>query len=163
MQNAFIESFNSRLHNECLNEHVFLSLAEARVTIEAWRDDYNHSRPHSSLSALTPSEFAQLKAQTLILPPAGENNNSTLLMNLRIGEQPTSGNPRCDACGLLFANCNCGRSSRSSTKARRRSWPAFPVNINKSCDGWSGGVPPPEFQIPIFSTSPTLMSSLRRS
>jgi putative transposase len=41
MQNAFIESFNSRLRDECLNEHVFLSLAEARVTIAAWRDDYN--------------------------------------------------------------------------------------------------------------------------
>jgi putative transposase len=89
MQNAFIESFNSRLRDECLsrlrgeclNEHVFLSLAEARVTIAAWRDDYNHSRPHSSLGALTPSEFAQLKAQSLIPPPAAENNNSTLPIN----------------------------------------------------------------------------------
>jgi putative transposase len=81
MQNAFIESFNSRLRDECLNEHVFLSLAEARATVAAWCDDYNHSRPHSSLGALTPSEFAQLKAQSLIPPPAGENNNSTLLIN----------------------------------------------------------------------------------
>ena len=60
VQNAFVESFNSRLRDECLNEHVFLSLAEARVTIEAWRYDYNHLRPHSSLGALTPIEFAQL-------------------------------------------------------------------------------------------------------
>src|SRR5271169_2001112 len=54
VQNAFIESFNSRLRDECLNEHVFLTLAEARATIEAWRHDYNHLRPHSSLGALTP-------------------------------------------------------------------------------------------------------------
>jgi putative transposase len=81
MQNAFIESFNSQLRDECLNEHVFMSLAEARATIAAWRDDYNYSRPHSSLGALTPSEFAQLKVQTLIPPPAGGNNNSTLLTN----------------------------------------------------------------------------------
>jgi putative transposase len=60
VQNAFIESFNSRLRDECLNEHVFLTLAEARATIEAWRHDYNHLRPHSSLGNLTPEEFARL-------------------------------------------------------------------------------------------------------
>jgi putative transposase len=59
VQNAFIESFNSRLRDECLNEHVFVSLNEAREIIEAWRHDYNHVRPHSSLGALTPIEFAQ--------------------------------------------------------------------------------------------------------
>jgi putative transposase len=58
VQNAFIESFNSRLRDECLNEHVFVSLNEARAIIEAWRHDYNHVRPHSSLGALTPIEFA---------------------------------------------------------------------------------------------------------
>lgn len=59
VQNAFIESFNSRLRDECLNEHVFVRLSEAREIIEAWRHDYNHVRPHSSLGALTPIEFAQ--------------------------------------------------------------------------------------------------------
>ena len=49
VQNAFIESFNSKLRDECLNEHVFLTLAEARATIDAWRQDYNHLRPHGSL------------------------------------------------------------------------------------------------------------------
>ena len=58
-QNAFIESFNGRFRDECLNEHVFLTLAEARETIEAWRIDYNVSRPHKSLGYLTPNEFAQ--------------------------------------------------------------------------------------------------------
>lgn len=73
VQNAFVESFNSRLRDECLNEHVFLNLAEARATIEAWRDDYNYRRPHSSLGALTPFEFAQLKSEKPIPPPAGKN------------------------------------------------------------------------------------------
>jgi len=58
VQNAFIESFNGRLRDECLNEHVFVNLAEAREIIEAWRHDYNHVRPHSSLGALTPIEYA---------------------------------------------------------------------------------------------------------
>lgn len=58
-QNAFIESFNGRFRDECLNEHVFSTLAEARLTIEAWRQDYNAGRPHKSLGHLTPEEFAQ--------------------------------------------------------------------------------------------------------
>jgi len=57
VQNAFIESFNSRLRDECLNEHVFLTLTEARRIIEDWCHDYNFVRPHSSLGALTPMEF----------------------------------------------------------------------------------------------------------
>jgi hypothetical protein len=56
--NAFIESFNGKLRDECLNEYVFSSLGEARAIIEAWRHDYNHLRPHSSLGYLAPEEFA---------------------------------------------------------------------------------------------------------
>ncbi len=56
--NAFIEAFNSRLRQECLNASWFLSMADARQRIEAWRADYNHHRPHSSLGNLTPSQFA---------------------------------------------------------------------------------------------------------
>jgi putative transposase len=48
-QNAFIESFNSKLRDECLNEHFFFRLTEARHLIEAWRQDYNQLPPHSSL------------------------------------------------------------------------------------------------------------------
>jgi putative transposase len=59
IQNAFIESFNSRLREECLNEHVFGSLANAQRKIEAWRQDYNRLRPHSSLGDLTPQEFTR--------------------------------------------------------------------------------------------------------
>jgi putative transposase len=58
IQNAFIESFNSRLREECLNEHVFVSLEDARNKVEKWRIEYNRERPHSSLGHLTPEEFA---------------------------------------------------------------------------------------------------------
>lgn len=57
VENAFIESFNGRLRDECLNVHQFRSLNEARTIIEAWRLDYNQHRPHSSLGHLTPNEF----------------------------------------------------------------------------------------------------------
>ncbi len=57
-QNAYIESFNGRFRDECLNEHWFTSLAEARILIAAWRRDYNENRPHSALGYQTPGEFA---------------------------------------------------------------------------------------------------------
>ncbi|PYL98650.1 MAG: IS3 family transposase [Verrucomicrobia bacterium] len=58
-ENAYIESFNGKFRDECLNEHWFISLAHARSVIEAWRIEYNTERPHSSLSNLTPEEFAR--------------------------------------------------------------------------------------------------------
>ena len=58
VENAFIESFNGRLRDECLNVHQFSSLTEAQHIIEAWRLDYNQRRPYSSLGHLTPNEFA---------------------------------------------------------------------------------------------------------
>jgi putative transposase len=67
-QNGFIESFNGRLRDECLNEHLFTNLSEARRIIEAWRIDYNTRRPHTSLNGLTPAEFAAS-------PNQGHNQN----------------------------------------------------------------------------------------
>jgi putative transposase len=67
-QNDFIESFNGRLRDECLNELLFASLGEARRIVEAWRIDYNTRRPHSSLDGLTPTEFAAR-------PSEGHNRN----------------------------------------------------------------------------------------
>jgi putative transposase len=61
--NAFVESFNGRLRDECLNAHWFLSLADARAKIEAWRRFYNESRPHTSLGWMTPSEYAAAAAR----------------------------------------------------------------------------------------------------
>lgn len=69
-QNAHIESFNGRLRDECLNEHWFVSLAHARVVIEAWRREYNEERPKRSLGGLTPSAYAaQLAAKSVTLTP----------------------------------------------------------------------------------------------
>jgi putative transposase len=57
VQNAFIESFNGKFRDECLNEHWFTNIADARQKIETWRRDYNAVRPHSSLGYLAPNEF----------------------------------------------------------------------------------------------------------
>jgi len=57
VQNAFIESFNGKLRDECLNQHWFVSLEEARRIIKSWRMDYNTARPHSSLGYMTPEAF----------------------------------------------------------------------------------------------------------
>lgn len=56
--NAFIEAFNARFRQECLNEHWFLNLEDARGKVKAWEDDYNHVRPHSSIGNLTPAQFS---------------------------------------------------------------------------------------------------------
>jgi putative transposase len=61
VENAFIEAFNGRLRDECLNVHQFTSIDDARAKIEAWRVDYNARRPHSSLGHLTPNEFVALR------------------------------------------------------------------------------------------------------
>lgn len=69
-QNAYIESFNGRLRDECLNEHWFVSLAHARAVIEAWRREYNEERPKKSLGGLTPSAYArQLVDKSATLTP----------------------------------------------------------------------------------------------
>ena len=83
-QNGFVESFNGKLRDECLNEEVFANLAEARAVIERWRLDYNHVRPHSAHGGLTPEEVrlnpAIGRLRNLIsstgrpLPPALEIN-----------------------------------------------------------------------------------------
>lgn len=58
-QNAYIESFNGRFRDECLNEHWFTSLHHARVIIDAWRREYNEERPKKSLGGLTPAAYAK--------------------------------------------------------------------------------------------------------
>ncbi len=60
--NALIEAFNSRLRQECLNEHWLLSLGGAQEKVDAWRKDYNQKRPHSSLGNVSPEEFARRRA-----------------------------------------------------------------------------------------------------
>lgn len=63
-QNGFIESFNGKLRNECLNETLFGTLRDARKTLEEWQEDYNWHRPHSALGNLTPMEFLQRRLWT---------------------------------------------------------------------------------------------------
>lgn len=68
-QNAYVESFNGRLRDECLNEHWFMSLAHARALIENWRREYNEERPKGSLGGLTPAQFAkQLASKAVTMP-----------------------------------------------------------------------------------------------
>jgi putative transposase len=78
VENAYIESFNGKFRDECLNEHWFISLADAKAAIEAWRVDYNTVRPHSSLAQRTPEQFAQFTEGARRLTPArpeGRNDN----------------------------------------------------------------------------------------
>jgi len=71
--NAYIESFNGKLRDECLNEHWFLNLKQAQEILEDWRLSYNEERPHRSLKNLTPHEF--VKEQETILRDQGLNLN----------------------------------------------------------------------------------------
>jgi len=68
-QNAYIESFDGRLRDECLNEHWFTSLAHARTIIEAWRREYNDERPKKSLGGQTPSQYAKQLASKVVTMP----------------------------------------------------------------------------------------------
>lgn len=65
-QNAYIESFNGRLRDECLNEHWFTSLPHARTVIETWRREYNEERPKKGLGGLTPAEYAKQLASKAV-------------------------------------------------------------------------------------------------
>ena len=58
-QNAYIESFNGRFRDECLNEHGFLNLEHARAIIETWRREYNEERPKKALGGLAPAQYAR--------------------------------------------------------------------------------------------------------
>ncbi len=70
-ENPYIESFNGKFRDECLNREMFTSILEARVVVEDWRREYNEKRPHSSLGYVTPAEFARLSLPPVApLPPA---------------------------------------------------------------------------------------------
>ena len=70
IENAYVESFNGKFRDECLNEHWFVNLADAKLAIEAWRVDYNTVRPHSSLGGRTPHQFATVSGGARQLPLA---------------------------------------------------------------------------------------------
>jgi len=76
VQNAFIESFNGKFRDECLNEHWFVTLQEAQVVIEAWRREYNEERTHSTIGDMTPMEFISNYQQR---PHASQESTSLTL------------------------------------------------------------------------------------
>jgi putative transposase len=69
--NGYIESFNARLRDECLNVNLFWSIQDATEKLEAWRRDYNEKRPHSSLGGLAPTQFCKFQ------PTAGPTEGPT--------------------------------------------------------------------------------------
>lgn len=86
VENAYIESFNGRFRDECLNEHRFVSMRHAKRLIEEWRIEYNTERPHSSLGYLTPVQFARAhhaKQQFLTLDSNCRHPNHTLFYRSR--------------------------------------------------------------------------------
>lgn len=76
--NAKVESFNGRFRQECLNQHWFLSLDDARRKINEWRRYYNEIRPHSALQWATPAEFARLARESALSDTSTEPRISTL-------------------------------------------------------------------------------------
>src|SRR5262249_40216247 len=86
VQNCFVESFNGRFRDECLNENWFTSLDQARRLIAAWQEHYNEAREHGSLGGLTPREFALQWLPTVdtpssVLPLKGEEEGRTTTIN----------------------------------------------------------------------------------
>ena len=79
MQNGYLESFNSRMRDELLNETLFLSTAHVRVEIATWVEDYNQDRPHSSIGYETPAAFAaKMNKQWPALTALRHNKVNTL-------------------------------------------------------------------------------------
>jgi putative transposase len=85
VENAFIEAFNGRLRDACLNVHQFTSIDEAKAKIEAWRIDDNQRRPHRSLGHLTPNEYAQQRQ----LPRTAQ----AVFLYRRLSRKGTNGRP----------------------------------------------------------------------
>ena len=102
-QNAYIESFNGRFRDECLNEHWFTSLAHAQVVIETWRREYNEERPKKGLGGLTPAAYAR---QLTATDEDGESNRRTLNESATEGGG-TSGLARRQESGSRFRKVQC--------------------------------------------------------
>jgi putative transposase len=75
MQNGFVKSFNGRMRDEYLNEHLFDSLCHARNLIAAWRTEFNHHRPLSSLAGMTPAEYVNRSNGDQNLNRANQKNS----------------------------------------------------------------------------------------
>ena len=96
VQNSFIESFNGRFRDECLNANWFENLADARRKIEAWRQEYNERRPHSALAYRTPEEFARAwspSPSSIVIEQSGEPVKDAL--TARKNRASLTGSPDC--------------------------------------------------------------------
>jgi putative transposase len=83
-QNAFVESFNGRFRDECLDQHWFANLADARQIIDTWRREYNTERPHSSLKGRTPEEFSALLEAGLVAAPSHRQDQEQQLTTAEV-------------------------------------------------------------------------------
>jgi putative transposase len=95
-QNSFVESFNGRFRDECLNANWFENLADAKRKIEAWRVEYNEARPHSSLAYRTPAEFARLwspSPSTTVVEQTGEPVKDSLTAQASLTGSPACPRP----------------------------------------------------------------------
>jgi putative transposase len=81
MQNGYVESFNGRFRDECLNANWFLNIADAKQKIEGWRMEYNGERPHSSLAYRTPNEFAEVCSELTSRMDAIPPSRPSLVVN----------------------------------------------------------------------------------
>jgi putative transposase len=104
VENGYIESFNGRLRDECLNVHVFFALADVREKLELWREDYNQVRPHSALDDYAPRQFVQHWRSSTLARTAGPPKEAAAGALQRApvsdpGLKPLSGPPSSDAKG----------------------------------------------------------------
>ena len=89
VQNGYIESFNGRLRDECLNGEIFFSLTDAREKLERWRRDYNQKRPHTALGDRTPKEFVRaLGGRPFALPIVGKTEAPACQGFAAAGQKP---------------------------------------------------------------------------
>lgn len=88
-ENSYVESFNGKFRDECLNREVFHNAAEARRVVENWRREYNEFRPHSSLGYMTPSEFSHRYGSSS-RPPVSFRFHSGVVSNSSSREMPTT-------------------------------------------------------------------------
>ena len=89
VENGFVESFNGRLRDECLNVEVFFDIADAQKKLDQWRNDFNRSRPHSSLDDRTPVEFAAAAVSRPFALPTVDTAASTACQGFAFaGQQP---------------------------------------------------------------------------
>ena len=117
VENGYIESFNGKLRDECLNVEVFFNLADARRKLYVWRRDYNHQRPHSALDDRTPAEFAAAcaAAAAMRVPELAPGHASRRQRHRRLQTPPVYGRPEPSG-----GAGGCSRAARRTASVERR-------------------------------------------